>query len=157
MKKTLAFFHIIDYNKFCSTGCGLVWLERRLREAEVASSNLVTPIKKCRKALFTHAFCGMFFWARQEYSLPGQRLPSASLTFSSERPASISINKVYFSINPKIFISAHWCFYDFYGFPDLPWHGPLVSPSSLSLPDSPVLSSEPAVSSCAYFYYSRSL
>ena len=26
------------------TGCGSVWLERRLREAEVASSNLVTPI-----------------------------------------------------------------------------------------------------------------
>ena len=26
------------------TGCGSVWLERRLREAEAASSNLVTPI-----------------------------------------------------------------------------------------------------------------
>ena len=36
------------------TGCGSVWLERCLREAEVASSNLVTPIKKClgNKAFF---------------------------------------------------------------------------------------------------------
>ncbi len=28
------------------SGCGSVWLERHLREVEVASSNLVTPIKK---------------------------------------------------------------------------------------------------------------
>ncbi len=27
------------------SGCGSVWLERRLREAEAASSNLVTPTK----------------------------------------------------------------------------------------------------------------
>ncbi len=27
------------------SGCGSVWLERHLREVEVASSNLVTPIK----------------------------------------------------------------------------------------------------------------
>ena len=28
------------------TGCGSVWLERRLREAEAASSNLVTPTEE---------------------------------------------------------------------------------------------------------------
>ena len=28
------------------SGCGSVWLERCLREAEAASSNLVTPMKK---------------------------------------------------------------------------------------------------------------
>ncbi len=44
MQKTLAFLPNVYYNSICVTGCGLVWLERRLREAEVASSNLVTPM-----------------------------------------------------------------------------------------------------------------
>ena len=33
---------LIPTNNFIS-GCGSVWLERRVRDAEVASSNLVTP------------------------------------------------------------------------------------------------------------------
>ena len=43
------------YNKIRVTGCGSVWLERRLREAEVASSNLVTPIEKYRG--YRYFFC----------------------------------------------------------------------------------------------------
>ena len=42
------------YNKIRVTGCGSVWLERRLREAEVASSNLVTPIRK--KSIISASF-----------------------------------------------------------------------------------------------------
>ncbi len=34
------------FNMHYISGCGSVWLERRLREAEAASSNLVTPTKK---------------------------------------------------------------------------------------------------------------
>ncbi len=45
-KKGIAFFPKTGYNTIRVTGCGSVWLERRLREAEVASSNLVTPIGK---------------------------------------------------------------------------------------------------------------
>ena len=40
----LAFLEKTRYNNIRVTGCGSVWLERRLREAEAASSNLVTPI-----------------------------------------------------------------------------------------------------------------
>ena len=42
----LAFLEKTRYNNIRVTGCGSVWLERRLREAEAASSNLVTPIRK---------------------------------------------------------------------------------------------------------------
>ena len=45
MKKVLAFFGRVRYNVNCASGCGSAWLERRLREAEVASSNPATPIK----------------------------------------------------------------------------------------------------------------
>ena len=44
-KKILDFTRKVLYNKFRVTGCGSAWLERRLREAEVASSNPATPIK----------------------------------------------------------------------------------------------------------------
>lgn len=44
MQKTIAFLFYSRYNNYRVTGCGSVWLERRLREAEAASSNLVTPI-----------------------------------------------------------------------------------------------------------------
>ena len=43
-KKTLAFCKIPWYYLTCVSGCGSAWLERRLREAEVASSNPATPI-----------------------------------------------------------------------------------------------------------------
>ncbi len=35
-----------SYNITCVSGCGSAWLERRLREAEVASSNPATPMVK---------------------------------------------------------------------------------------------------------------
>ena len=39
---------MVCYHQICATsadtGCGSVWLERRLREAEAAGSNPVTPI-----------------------------------------------------------------------------------------------------------------
>lgn len=45
----LAFFLGTRYNAKCVSGCGSAWLERRLREAEVASSNPATPMRKrCR-------------------------------------------------------------------------------------------------------------
>ena len=47
-----------------STGCGSVWLERRLREAEAASSNLVTPIVRKRNqqsAGFFFGFIGISY------------------------------------------------------------------------------------------------
>ena len=43
-KKMVAFFNFTHYNTKCASGCGSAWLERRLREAEVASSNPATPI-----------------------------------------------------------------------------------------------------------------
>ena len=44
--------------KNAQSGCGSVWLERCLREAEVASSNLVTPIFLLQQFLlfFTHDY-----------------------------------------------------------------------------------------------------
>lgn len=33
------------------TGCGSVWLERRVRDAEAASSNLVTPTGHYERSL----------------------------------------------------------------------------------------------------------
>lgn len=59
MKKGIAFFLKTGYNTIRVTGCGSVWLERRLREAEAASSNLVTPIEKSTD------FVGAFFILRQ--------------------------------------------------------------------------------------------
>ena len=44
VKKTVAFFPVTRYNNNRVTGCGSAWLERRLREAEVASSNPATPM-----------------------------------------------------------------------------------------------------------------
>ena len=44
-------------------GCGSAWLERRLREAEVASSNPATPTnKKCCKSC-VYRTCGIFVFA----------------------------------------------------------------------------------------------
>ena len=43
-KKSVAFQGFSRYNIVCVAGCGSVWLERRLREAEAAGSNPVTPI-----------------------------------------------------------------------------------------------------------------
>ena len=40
-------------------GCGSAWLERRLREAEVASSNPATPIH-CKVLDFQGLFCVTF-------------------------------------------------------------------------------------------------
>ena len=45
-EKVVAIFPAMHYNAYCVTGCGSAWLERRLREAEVASSNPATPIQK---------------------------------------------------------------------------------------------------------------
>ena len=45
-KKTLAFCKIPWYHLTCVSGCGSAWLERRLREAEVASSNPATPMNE---------------------------------------------------------------------------------------------------------------
>ena len=45
LKKTVAIFPVTRYNTVCVTGCGSAWLERRLREAEVAISNPATPIQ----------------------------------------------------------------------------------------------------------------
>ena len=56
-KKTLAFCKIPWYYLTCVSGCGSAWLERRLREAEVASSNPATPILKSlifRDFIFLH-------------------------------------------------------------------------------------------------------
>ena len=39
-----------------TSGCGSVWLERCLREAEVASSNLVTPTKKTKDNILGFLF-----------------------------------------------------------------------------------------------------
>ena len=50
-KKTLAFCKIPWYYLTCVSGCGSAWLERRLREAEVASSNPATPIQKSVEVL----------------------------------------------------------------------------------------------------------
>ena len=44
MKKGVAFLEKAWYYTTCVPGCGSAWLERRLREAEVASSNPATPI-----------------------------------------------------------------------------------------------------------------
>ena len=46
MKKTLAFSPRTRYNPYCASGCGSAWLERHLREVEVASSNPATPTNK---------------------------------------------------------------------------------------------------------------
>lgn len=49
MHEGLDFLKKTSYNSFRVAGCGSVWLERCLREAEVACSNHVTPIvEKCR-------------------------------------------------------------------------------------------------------------
>ena len=40
-------------------GCGSAWLERRLREAEVASSNPAAPTTNSRKAVQVAAFFGV--------------------------------------------------------------------------------------------------
>ena len=62
-KKTLAFFSGIHYNTKCVTGCGSAWLERHLREVEVASSNPATPTnKKCCKSC-VYRTCGIFVFA----------------------------------------------------------------------------------------------
>ena len=50
----IKFYAIINF----VPGCGSAWLERRLREAEVASSNPATPIMK--KVL---DFQGLYFFA----------------------------------------------------------------------------------------------
>lgn len=43
-EKGIAFLKNTSYNITCVSGCGSAWLERRLREAEVASSNPATPM-----------------------------------------------------------------------------------------------------------------
>ena len=58
-KKTLAFCKIPWYYLTCVSGCGSAWLERRLREAEVASSNPATPIH-CKVLDFQGLFCVTF-------------------------------------------------------------------------------------------------
>ena len=52
----VAFLGVKDYNTKCASGCGSAWLERRLREAEVASSNPATPIICKRQDLGVLAF-----------------------------------------------------------------------------------------------------
>ena len=63
-KKTLAFCKIPWYYLTCVSGCGSAWLERRLREAEVASSNPATPIHLKASKSFTRfwrlLFCILF-------------------------------------------------------------------------------------------------
>ena len=63
-KKTLAFCKIPWYHLTCISGCGSAWLERRLREAEVASSNPATPIHLKASKSFTRfwrlLFCIIF-------------------------------------------------------------------------------------------------
>ena len=63
-KKTLAFCKIPWYHLTCVSGCGSAWLERRLREAEVASSNPATPIHLKASKSFTRfwrlLFCIIF-------------------------------------------------------------------------------------------------
>ena len=63
-KKTLAFCKIPWYHLICVSGCGSAWLERRLREAEVASSNPATPIHLKASKSFTRfwrlLFCIIF-------------------------------------------------------------------------------------------------
>ena len=46
VKKVLAFLKYTGYNLTCVSGCGSAWLERHLREVEVASSNPATPTSK---------------------------------------------------------------------------------------------------------------
>ena len=56
----IKFYAIINF----VPGCGSAWLERRLREAEVASSNPATPIMK--KVL---DFQGLYFFTIETYYL----------------------------------------------------------------------------------------
>ena len=53
VKKVLAFLKHTGYNLTCVSGCGSAWLERHLREVEVASSNPATPTKNIRSFSLT--------------------------------------------------------------------------------------------------------
>ena len=52
-------FYVVTQNKL--SGCGSAWLERHLREVEVASSNLVTPITKETQYVRERAYLLGFF------------------------------------------------------------------------------------------------
>ena len=61
LQKSIDFFPESCYNVICVTGCGSAWLERRLREAEVASSNPATPTQKEVQKLGEAESFGLFF------------------------------------------------------------------------------------------------
>ena len=81
----VAFFFLTDYNTKCASGCGSAWLERRLREAEVASSNPATPIHAKMPNLCFYRDLAFFWTVDQERDAPVSRRERERKEYADER------------------------------------------------------------------------